>query len=165
MAPARQIMFSNWGLLEPEFVCGAKTGRLAFYEAHAEKLDNLTNDNYWKQFMTDIHHEMKRHPNRSADWVPQEILEQRDVLLSLWCEYLLEPGTYATEDLDPYIWREGVVCSSCGIDRQQVATKLEAFNNHNSWQSPSLYIGWCNFCAEEKLAKITALTAAIKSQF
>ena len=166
MAPTRRIMFSNWGILEPEGLFGAKQGRMAFYMAHSEKLDNLTNESYWKQFMTDAHHEMKRHPNRSADWVPKEILHIRDVLLSQWCEYLLEPGTYATDPnaLAPYTWHGDVVCSCCGIDREGVEAQLDEYRSDNVWHFPALYMGWCNFCAEEKLAEIVALTAAVKSQ-
>jgi len=41
-------------------------------------LQNLWNPSYWKSQMTDEEREMRRHPNRSIDWIPIRLTKIRD---------------------------------------------------------------------------------------
>ena len=40
-------------------------------------LQNLWNPSYWKSQMTDEEREMRRHPNRSVDWIPNRLTKMR----------------------------------------------------------------------------------------
>ena len=153
-------MSGNWGELLPESLFGAKKGRMAFYEAHAEVIDNLFNMDYWRQKMTPEHLEMRRHPNRSIDWIPQEILKERDEVFVAWCGYILSPDEWTANE--SWTWREEEVCLVCGTDEEQCNARLIAEKNteHTTWW-PSLKNGWCNFCREEMHDKIQQITKDI----
>ena len=155
-------MFGNWGPLEPESIFGAKIGRMAFYEAHAEELNNLFNDSYWRAKMTPKHKEMRRHPNRSQDWIPNEILKERDELFIQWCDYLLPEGMWNT-DYDSMFWRGEEVCLVCGTDEKACAQRLkDEMDDERTLHFTSLTCVWCNFCQPKMRAIIAEKTKHIQ---
>ena len=160
MEAMREIMFGNWGPMEPEGIFGAKTGRMAFYAAHKEVIDNLFNDSYWGAKMTPQHKEMRKHPNRSAKWIPREILKERDEMFLRWCSYILLPRHWS--DKDSWTWGEDEVCLICGTDQEQCKARLVAEKDtEGTTYFPSITHGWCNFCFQSMNAKIKQITKDI----
>lgn len=154
--------FGNWGNVEPESIFGAKVGRMAFYEAHTEELDNLFNDSYWRGKMTPKHMEMRRHPNRSSGWIPQEILKERDDLFVMWLTYLLEDHQWSPE-YDNWRWPTDEVCRMCGTDEETCNQRLvDEKNGNGTTYSPNITFGWCNFCRPDMEKLITWKTEDIR---
>tara|TARA_R110002051_G_scaffold279400_1_gene340872 strand:+ start:316 stop:912 length:597 start_codon:yes stop_codon:yes gene_type:complete len=161
-----ETMFGNWGPMNP-IVFGANKGQLAFYEAHAKDLDNVQHLSHWRNKMTPEHELMRRSSaNRSHAWIPHEILEGRDELLSEWCKLILMEGDYdaVTRGVTPshWTWNDDRLCCHCGWTKEKVKERLDAENPSGVWHSPGLYLGWCNFCREEMLEIVANLTLQIK---
>ena len=165
MEAMREIMFGNWGPMEPEGIFGAKIGRMAFYEAHTKDIDNLFHDSHWRAKMTPQHLEMRKHPNRSYEWIPNEILEERAELFRKWCGYILSEGEWLTTK-DTWSWGNQV-CLICGTDEETCNQKLK---NEKDTDTTTYYarltFGWCNFCRpmmEQKIAQSTPYIKATSS--
>ena len=76
-----------------------------------EDYNNLNNNSYWQRKMTPGEWEAKKHPNRSAGWVPQRLEKERDALRYALFDILLGENNYAEESH----WYQGS-CHSCGAD-------------------------------------------------
>lgn len=157
------FVIANWGLLTPTLFTGAKTGRMAFYEAHRKDLDYLFDDTHWRNYMTPEHIEMRRSSaNRSADWIPNEIYQRRDKLVGQWMEYIFEPGTFDGENPAPFRWGDADVCLCCGIGQKEIGEKVTSLATDTSWTLASLRFGWCNFCWPEKMKDIKGSITAMQ---
>ncbi|MHA1286096.1 MAG: hypothetical protein ACTSPB_01710 [Candidatus Thorarchaeota archaeon] len=71
---------------------------------------NLDNNSYWQRKMTPSEWEAKKHPNRSAAWVPQRLERKRDELRCGLLDVIVGPENHANESL----WYKGD-CKNCGV--------------------------------------------------
>lgn len=76
-------------------------------------LRNLNNYRYWRSFMTPEHKEMNRHPNRSHQWIPQDIAKVRDAIADQQKDYILGPeGWSRSWSIDN--------CLACGVSTDEL---------------------------------------------
>ena len=79
-----------------------------FIRANVEDFANLYNDRYWRAKMTTQDREMRRHPNRSIDWIPNYLREQRADLQMKLLDYLVGPEGY-----EKGFYTETIFCAKC----------------------------------------------------
>lgn len=133
-------------------------------------LRNLDNYRYWRSFMTDAHKEMNRHPNRSYQWVPQDIAKVRDAIADQQKDYVLGPNGWSRA------WRVDH-CMSCGVSTDDLSKYQSAVDQtisdmEKAWMEkyPELIIGKDDlnrgYLPEEEWYKIRELAVAqVNPQF
>jgi hypothetical protein len=67
-----------------------------FIRENALYYRNLESNSFWQLQMTDEEKEMKRHPNRSSNWIPQRLEEIRDDFRYKILDAVLGEGNYDT---------------------------------------------------------------------
>ena len=89
-------------------------------------LQNLWNPSYWKSQMTDEEREMRRHPNRSVDWIPNRLTKMRDRVKEEQMTWILGEDGWTKR------WNYEGDCYRCGISmkrlkqyQQELLTRVE----------------------------------------
>lgn len=80
-----------------------------------EQLRNLDNNGYWQRQMTDDEREMRKHPNRSHQWVPNRLKEIREDLSARQLDKLLGPEGWKKNS-----WSSVENCYRCGISMDRL---------------------------------------------
>ena len=78
-----------------------------------EDYRNLDNPSYWKSKMNDEEREMRRHPNRGYDWIPNRLRTMRDELRFKLLDVLIGSDGYTKSD-----WYQEE-CKWCGVTYEQ----------------------------------------------
>tara|TARA_B100000700_G_scaffold291597_2_gene350765 strand:- start:1110 stop:1739 length:630 start_codon:yes stop_codon:yes gene_type:complete len=78
-----------------------------------EDYRNLDNLSYWKSKMNDEEQEMRRHPNRGYNWIPQRLRTRRDELRFQLLDVLIGSDEYTKSD-----WSQED-CKMCGVTYEQ----------------------------------------------
>lgn len=105
-----------------------------FIRANVDDFENLYNDRYWRAKMTPQDIEMRRHPNRSFDWIPGYLRDQRRELQMKLLDYVVGPENY-----DKSSWSRAEACYSCGVlqeDRNNFMTDMTNCLESKSTESP-----------------------------
>ena len=99
-----------------------------------EDLKGLENDSYWKSQMTPEEREMKKHPNRGFNWIPQRLRNIRSGLRAQLFLYLDH-----TKVEVPAFWgansekEEG--CNVCGVTPAEVEEYISDFKERIDYEN------------------------------
>lgn len=80
-----------------------------FMLGHSDNFKNLDNKSYWRGQMTEEEIKMRRHPNRSAAWIPNRIEKIRHELQVMLLEVAVGKNNFKEESF----WNEND-CLNCG---------------------------------------------------
>ena len=104
-------MILDRGIINYSFLVGYYKWMLE----NEEQLRNLENNGYWQRQMTDDEREMRKHPNRSHQWVPNRLREIRDELRAKQLDKLLGP-----EGWKKTRWSSVENCYRCDISMDRL---------------------------------------------
>ena len=94
-------------------------------------LRNLDLDSHWRNKMTPEEIEMKKHPNRSAQWIPNRIGEVREKLrkeLFLYVGHrVANPGNWSSDPILP--------CIECGVTEDQIREYIGDFKDRMNYSN------------------------------
>ena len=115
-----------------------------FIRANVEDFENLYNDRYWRAKMTPEDIEMRRHPNRSYDWIPGYLRDQRRELQMKLLDYLVGPENYEKGS-----WSRAEACYGCKVlqvDRNNFMKDMTKCLESKSTESPPshFFVGMSN---------------------
>jgi len=169
------MAFINWDSNLPEVLGGrsqeSKDREIAFINANREQLANLDNTSWWQQKMTPEEWEMKRHPNRGYDWIPNRLRKIRQKLWHEWYKLRYVDGEDIVlrdaPDGDLFYQEEHEGCIRCKRTkdeyiRDSIADDLkrdDGTRHYHTW-----YYGWCRFCSKEVEKEMLSYGKKIISQ-
>jgi len=157
-------MLGNWELgigntpsLFRDAQSDKEDAKRAYYDLHSKELSNLYNMSFWRSRMTDQHKEMRSHPNRSPEWIPQEILKVREQRENDWLQLTLEDSEWDATYTGWSSWKDGDKCNCCNAAREETRLRVKQELDGNGWTyNARLRYGWCNFCTDIMQDKISS---------
>ena len=95
-------------------------------EENWRNLGELESDSYWKGQMNEEEREMRKHPNRGYDWIPQRLRERRSTLRQELFLYLdhskVEKPSILLRDVE-----EQKGCKVCGVTPEEIREYIQDF--------------------------------------
>ena len=120
----------NWNTLLNTMNYGIVGEYLTWLQENWEDLTNIDDHYYWRAKMNPGEKEMSKHANRSGNWLPQRIRDQKETLVRAMFLYLEKREAHSGDLTTPQ-----KSCFQCGVTTQEIDEYVTDFKERMDYEN------------------------------